>query len=104
MAINGGKLLRHATVQMFQTPQRLVSGVETGYGLGWEIKTVMLAGQQVRAAGHNGFFWAGTVASLLTFPERGMAVAVTSNISLADTASLAERIAKTFAEQSPMGR
>ena len=45
-----------------------------------------------------------TVASLLTFPERGMAVAVTSNISFADTSSLAERIAQTFAEQSPVSK
>ena len=104
MAINGGKLLRRDTVQMLETSQRLASGMETGFGLGWDVKTVMLAGKQVRAAGHNGLFWAGTVASLLTFPERGMAVAVTSNISFADTSSLAERIAQTFAEQSPVGK
>ena len=104
MAINGGKLLRRETVQMLQTSQRLASGMETGFGLGWEVKTVTLAGQQVRAAGHDGRFWVGTVASLLTFPERGIAVAVTSNISFADTSSLAERVAQMFAEQSPAGK
>jgi CubicO group peptidase (beta-lactamase class C family) len=109
MGINGGKLVRRETVQMLQTSQLLTSGAssgkETGFGLGWEVKTMALAGQQVREAGSNGRFWVGTVASLLTFPERGMAVAVTSNISFADTASLAERIAQAFAEQgkSPAG-
>ena len=34
MAINSGKLLQPATVQLFQTSQRLPSGEETGYGLG----------------------------------------------------------------------
>ncbi len=106
MAINGGKLLRRETVRVLQTPQRLASGMETGFGLGWEAKTLTLAGQQVRAAGSNGSFWNGTVASLLTLPERGMAVAVTSNISQADTPSLAERIAQAFAEEgkSPAGK
>ena len=104
MAINGGKLLRPDTVRIFQTPQRLTSGKssgqETGYGLGWEVKTVTLAGQQVRAAGHNGRFWTGTVASLLTFPERGMAVAVMSNTEFEDAPLVAERIAQVFSEAS----
>ncbi len=106
MAINGGKLLRRETVQMLQTSQRLASGMETSFGLGWQVRTLTLAGQPVRTASSDGHFWVGTVASLLTFPERGMAVAVTSNISFADTPSLAERIAQAFAEQrkSPAGK
>ena len=99
MSINGGKLLRPQTVQLLQTPQRLTSGEQTRYGLGWELKTVNLAGQQVQAAGHNGHFWVEEVASLLTFPERGLAVAVMSNVSFAGTPSLAEKIAQAFAEQ-----
>ncbi len=99
MAINRGKLLRPQTVQMLQTPQRLTSGEQTSYGLGWDVKTVILAGQQVRAPGHNGHFWVDEVASLLTFPERGLAVAVMSNVSFAGTPSIAERIAQAFAEQ-----
>jgi serine beta-lactamase-like protein LACTB, mitochondrial len=103
MAINRGRLLRPQTVQTLQTPQRLTSGKSSGqqtsYGLGWELKTVTLAGQQVRAAGHNGHFWVEEVASLLTFPERGLAVAVMSNVSFAGTPSVAERIAQAFAEQ-----
>ena len=99
MAINRGELLRPQTVQTLQAPQRLASGRPTGYGLGWDLKTVTLAGQQVQAAGHNGHFWVEEVASLLTFPERGLAVAVMSNVSFAGTPSIAEKIAEAFAEQ-----
>jgi CubicO group peptidase (beta-lactamase class C family) len=99
MAINRGKLLSPQTVQTLQTPQRLASGQQTSYGLGWDLKTVTLAGQQVQAAGHNGHFWVYEVTSLLTFPERGLAVAVMSNVSFAGTPSIAERVAQTFAAQ-----
>jgi CubicO group peptidase (beta-lactamase class C family) len=99
LAINRGKLLSQQTVQTLQTPQRLASGRQTSYGLGWDLKTVTLAGQQVQEAGHNGHFWVEEVASLLTFPERGLAVAVMSNVSFAGTPSVAERIAQAFVEQ-----
>ena len=100
MAINGGKLLRPATVELLQTPQRLTSGKETGYGLGWDLETVTLAGQQTRAIGHDGDSLGGMVASLMTFRERGIVVSVTSNISYADTAAIALKIAETFAQTS----
>jgi CubicO group peptidase (beta-lactamase class C family) len=104
MAINRGRLLRPRTVRMLQTPQRLTSGAETSYGLGWDLKTVTLAGRAVHAAGHNGHFWVDEVTSLLTFPERGLAVAVMSNVSFAGTPSIAERIAQAFAEPGTAGR
>ena len=81
MAINSGKLLQPATVELLQTSQRLASGEETGYGLGWDLKTVTLAGKQTRVIGHDGDSLGGMVASLMTFPEYGIVVAVTSNIS-----------------------
>src|SRR5690606_41707571 len=67
MAINEGKLLQRATVDLLQTPQRLTSGEDTGYGLGWDLETVMLTGAPARAAGHNGATLGGMVATLLTF-------------------------------------
>ena len=99
MAINSGKLLQRATVQLLQTPQRLASGKETGYGLGWDLETVALAGEQTRVAGHDGESLGGMVASLLTFPEHGIVVSVTSNISYADTFAVALKIAQAFAKQ-----
>jgi len=106
MAVNRGKLLGPQTVQMLQTPQRLTSGELTSYGLGWELKTLTLAGDQVQAAGHNGHFWVEEVSSLLTVPERGLAVAVMSNVSFAGTPSIAERIVEAFADEgkSPAGK
>ena len=99
MAINRGRLLQPATVQLLQTSQRLASEQETGYGLGWDIETVALAGRQTRWVGHDGTSLGGTVASLMTFPEQGIVVSVTSNISYADTPAVALKIAQAFAEQ-----
>jgi serine beta-lactamase-like protein LACTB, mitochondrial len=99
MAVNSGKLLRPATVQLLESPQRLASGQETGYGLGWDLETVTFAGKQTRTVGHDGKSLGGMVASLLTFPEHGMVVAVTSNISYADTSAVAVQIARGFAER-----
>jgi len=98
MAINSGKLLQPATVQLLQAPQRLRSGEETGYGLGWDLETVLLAGEQTRAAGHNGEVMGGMVVSFITFPKHRIVVAVTSNTSFADTFSLAVNIAQAFAK------
>ncbi len=98
MGINSGKLLKPGTVQLLQTPQRLASGEETGYGLGWELETHPLAGQPARMAGHGSKedFIGGTT-YLMTFPERGLVVAVMANISFADTKSIALDIAQAFA-------
>ena len=98
IAITGGRFLEPATVHLLQTSQRLASGEETGYGLGWDLETVSLAGAPTRWAGHDGQLLGGTVASLMTFPEHGIVVAVTSNISYTDAESLALKIAQVFAE------
>ncbi len=98
MAINSGKLVKPETIKLMQTPQKLASGAETSYGLGWQVKNVTLGGKQVRAAGHDGVIFFGHVASLLTFPDTGMVVAVTSNTAFANTPSLAEKIAQEFAQ------
>ena len=98
IALKSGKLLQPATVQLMQTSQRLRSGQETGYGLGWDLEPVTLAGTPTTAVGHDGRLLGGMVASLLTFPERGLVVAVTSNTSYADAESLAVKIAQAFVE------
>ena len=99
MAIKNGKLLQPATVQLLQAPQRTSSGQETGYGLGWDLETVTLAGQQTLTVGHDGESLGGMVASLMTFPENGIVVSVTSNTSYADTFDLSLKIAQAFAAQ-----
>jgi CubicO group peptidase (beta-lactamase class C family) len=99
LAIDGGKLLQPAAVKLFQTSQRLASGQETGYGLGWDLETVAVAGRQTTLVGHDGDSLGGMVASLMTFPEHGIVVSVTSNISYADTFGVGVKIAQAFAEQ-----
>ena len=99
MAVSSGKLLQPATVTLLQTPQKLASGEETGYGLGWSLETISLGGESTRMAGHGtkGDFIGGN-SYLMTFPERGIVVAVSTNISFADTRSVASAIAQAFAE------
>jgi CubicO group peptidase (beta-lactamase class C family) len=99
MAINGGRLLQPGTVELLQSPQRLPSGEETGFGVEWDLETAWLSGAPTRAVGHDGNVLGGPVASLLTIPDRGIVVAVTSNISYAETSAVARRIAQAFAEQ-----
>lgn len=96
LAINGGKLLQPATVKTLQSPGRLASGAETGYGLGWDLESVTVAGRSTTVVGHDGTLLGGPVASLMIFPEHGLVVALTSNISYADTVTLGTKIAEAF--------
>jgi hypothetical protein len=70
MAINNGRLLQPATVQQLQPLQAL---------------------------GHEGELADGTVASLVEARERGIVVAVLSNISHTDTSAVARSVAEAFA-------
>lgn len=97
MAIAGGTLLRPETVDVLLAPQRTAAGEDTGYGLGWDLETLTLAGQPMRVAGHDGDLMGGRVASLLLHRERRLVVAVTSNIAYADTFAVAARVADAFA-------
>ena len=98
LAISSGKLLQPDTVQLLQTSQRLTSGNETGYGLGWDLETVTLAGEPTQSVGHDGESFGGMMMSFMTFRERGIVVALMSNTSYADTRALALNIGQTFAE------
>ncbi len=99
LAINNGKLLQPDTVKLLQTPVRTADGKETGYGLGWDIETVSLNGQPARAVGHDGELLGGTAVTLMTFPDRGLVIAVLSNTSYAATPALAIGIAEAFTSQ-----
>ena len=103
LAVTGGTLLQPATVQLLQTPQRLPSGKDTGYGLGWDLETVDLAGTPTTAAGHDGWLLGGPASALLTFRDRGLVVAVISNTSYADPEAIAIQVAQAFATP-PAGR
>ncbi len=93
-------LLKPETVSMLQTRQQVRSGEETDYGLGWMLDTVELAGTRTRLAGHASRTIEGASTSFLTFPDRGLVVAVMANISFADPKSIALGIAQAFAASS----
>lgn len=95
-----GKLLQPDTVQLLQTEQRLSSGEATGYGLGWNLETVTLAGEQTTLVGHDGELMGGMVGSLMTFPKQGIVVSVTSNIAFADTYDIGVKLAQAFADKA----
>jgi serine beta-lactamase-like protein LACTB, mitochondrial len=99
MGLNSAKLLQSATVKLLQTPQRLASGEETGYALGWDLETATLAGRHTRVIGHDGDVLGGQVASLMTFDGHDLVVAVTSNTSYADTFAVGIQIAEAFVRQ-----
>lgn len=100
MAISGGRLLRPETVALLQAEQRLSSGDETGYGLGWDLERATFAGQPVRVVGHDGDLLGGQVSSLVMAGTHGIAVSVISNTSYADTYGLAVKIAEAFEQQA----
>ncbi len=100
VAINTGRLLQPATVALLQASQRLVSGAETGYGLGWDLETATVLGKPARVVGHDGESLGGTVASFMTFPDYDIVVALATNISYADTFGVAVKVAEAFAQQA----
>ncbi len=113
-AMMGGALLDPATVRQLQTPVRLASGEPTDQALGWAVQSVMMGadgtptrvvGQGLGAAVRRGFLGAttlgghvsGSTASLMTIPERRIAIAVTTNVSGSENTSLlAARLADVF--------
>jgi CubicO group peptidase (beta-lactamase class C family) len=97
--LNNGKLLKPETVTLLQTSQRLPSGEETGYGLGWDVETVTLAGQPSTVVGYDGDLLGGNMSTLMVLRDRKLVVAVLSNISYADTPSIALKIAEAFGGQ-----
>ena len=99
MAVNGGTLLQSDTVRKLQTPQVLTSGKETEYGLGWMVEEVTLSGEPTRMVHHASRSLKGGTTTFMTFPARGMVVAVTANIANAITRDIALNIARAFAEQ-----
>ena len=95
-AMMTGSLLKPDTVQKLQTRQMLASGKETDYGLGWTLETIDLGGTSTRIAGHASRTIEGASVSFLTFPDRGLVVAVTANMSFADLRSIALAVAHLF--------
>jgi CubicO group peptidase (beta-lactamase class C family) len=106
LAINTGKLLQPATVQLLHASQQLASGEETGHGLGWDLGTLYIAGkgksngEATHFVGRDGEFQGHKMTSFLIFPKTGIVIALTSNASYADTPALARKVAEAFASSA----
>ena len=93
-------LLKADTIDTFQTPARLVSGVSTTYALGWTVNRVQLAGKPARMISHRGSPAGGTV-SLLMFPDLGLAIAAAANVTHAGGVDpFALQVAEVFTRTS----
>jgi serine beta-lactamase-like protein LACTB len=91
------ELLKADTIALFRTPLRLESGTPTEYALGWKVDTVQLAGAPVRMVSHRGSPAGGTIA-LMTFPDLGLVIAATSNVThTRGVAPLGLKVAEAFA-------
>jgi serine beta-lactamase-like protein LACTB, mitochondrial len=91
-------LLKAETLALFQTPLRLESGASTGYALGWKVESVQLAGAPARLLSHRGSPIGGS-ASLMMFPDLGLAIAALTNVSHAKgVAPFSLKVAEAFAK------
>jgi len=81
-----GSLLRAETLATLQTPLELGSGESTGHGLGWFVREVSIgpASGPTTAFGHGGSSVGGTT-SFVTLPEHGIVIAITTNVSFAES-------------------
>jgi len=117
-AMMGDALLEPATVKQLQTPVTLASGEPTGQALGWVERTLPMGadgaptrivgqglGEAVRrnplGASTIGGHVSGGTASLVTVPERRIAIAVATNVSGSESVSLlSTRLADAFIRQA----
>jgi serine beta-lactamase-like protein LACTB, mitochondrial len=105
LGMKSGKVLKPETLALLQTPQKIASGAETGYALGWDIEAATLNGEATRTIGHDGDQLAGQVSSLITFPDNpstslrasDLVVSVISNMSYSKTYDVALKVAEAFA-------
>jgi len=95
----GGTLLPADAVAAIFTPATLRDGTATNAALGWRAGSIVneFGGQPIRFIGRSGEVFAGT-ASLMLLPEHNVVVAVATNVSWADTETVAGSIARLFAD------
>jgi CubicO group peptidase (beta-lactamase class C family) len=93
-------LLKAETIALLQAPQHLESGAPTGYALGWNVESVELGGAPTRMVGHKGSSMGGTT-SFMTFPDLGLVIAATSNVSYANgVAPFNVKVAEAFMKRA----
>lgn len=95
LAMEDASLLGPEISEMLETPVTLQSGKSTAYGLGWAVKDIAFGAGSTRLIGHPGYTIGGT-SSLRRYPQLGIVVAVSTNVSFAELAPLADQVAALF--------
>jgi serine beta-lactamase-like protein LACTB len=80
------------TIEMMWTSQSTASGEETGYGIGWSIRTDEAGRRLIQ---HNGGSVGGTT-NLRIYPREGLVIAVISNTSSASIGALTDGVVEAF--------
>lgn len=78
--------LNPETVEILQTSQKLNSGEDSGYGIGWFVRK-----DPVLMIGHGGGSIGG-ITTFATFPEQEIVIAVIANVSNGNVQELAEQL------------
>ena len=87
--------LEPETIEMMWTSQTTTSGEETGYGIGWGVRTDD-AGRHVIA--HTGGSVGGTT-QMRIYPDENLVIAVITNTSGADIGDVTDDIVEVFLQQ-----
>lgn len=93
LALQQGRLVKPQTLEQIFTSQRTRDGRPTGYGLGWYI-TERAGKKWIEHSGSQ----PGASTELLMLPERGLAVAVLTNMERAPARPIALRLAEMLLE------
>ncbi|HEY7910929.1 MAG TPA: serine hydrolase domain-containing protein [Blastocatellia bacterium] len=94
IAVNSSALVKPSSLEQMWTGQKARDGKATNYGLGWGISEV----GGIRALNHSGG-QAGTSTMLVLMPEKGVAVALMTNLDGVGLWNLAQQIATTLLAQ-----
>jgi CubicO group peptidase (beta-lactamase class C family) len=86
------KLLKQSTLQQMWAPAKLNSGKPAAYGFGWGIGTI----RGHRCLSHTGAHVTGFATALCRFVDDKLTVIVLSNLSTANAAGIAQRIARLY--------
>lgn len=88
--------LRPSTLAALHREAILPNGESTGYALGWFVRDESFGPGATRLLGHSGYTIGGTTV-LQRFPEYGLVVAVSANVTFAELAPFAADVAALFA-------
>jgi len=91
--------LKADTIALLQTPLRLESGALSEYAMGWKVQRIQLSGTTTRMQAHRGVPFGGSI-SLMMFPDLGLVVCVTSNVTHTEgLVPFSTKVAELFAKR-----